>query len=69
MGDFGEHDRLVNEQARLGDFRPIMTHSVEEAAGVVVFHGQLLSVFKTVDLIATKMLEELDPLVHPDVRE
>lgn len=58
--DFVEYDRLLAEQEALGEFRPVMTHSFEENAPVVVFHGQLLSDFLTIDELGQKMLEELN---------
>lgn len=67
--DFKEYDRLENQQTQLGNFRPIMTHSFEENADVIMFHGQLLCDFLTVDLVARKMLEELDLLEPPDAKE
>lgn len=58
--DFAEHERLSVEQMALAEFRPWMTHSYEEEARPVVFHGQMLSDFNTIEELGRKMLEELD---------
>jgi hypothetical protein len=40
-----------------------MTHSFNEAEGVVRFHAQILIDFLTVEEVALKMLEELRNIV------
>lgn len=58
--DFATHDRLFDEQRALGDFRPYMTHSFEENAGIVRFHPQMLADFNTIEALGARMLQELD---------
>ena len=58
--DVAEHERLSAEQKSLTAFLPVMTHSFEEEAKFVVFHGQVLSDFATIEELAQKMLEELN---------
>lgn len=58
--DFAESDRLSAEQEKLAVFNPIMTHSFEEEAKIVVFHAQLIADFNTIEELGRKMLEELD---------
>ena len=58
-GNNDEYERLRVEQTRMRFWRPIMTHSFSEGATPVVFHPTLLTYFKTVEEIATKMKEEL----------
>jgi hypothetical protein len=58
--DIQEHDRLRSEQKKLARFRPWMTHSVYEQSPMVVFHGQLLADYNTVDEFGRTMLEELN---------
>jgi hypothetical protein len=60
-GDFAECTRLKAEQEALGTFLPEMRHSFEEQSGAVSFHPQLLTDFLTIEGLAQKMLEELDP--------
>ena len=48
------------EQEKLAVFNPIMTHSFEEEAKIVVFHAQLIADFNTIEELGRKMLEELD---------
>ncbi len=60
-GDFAECKRLKAEQDALGTFLPEMRHSFEEQSGAVSFHPQLLTDFLTIEGLAQKMLEELDP--------
>jgi hypothetical protein len=57
---YDEHDRLRQEQDKLGRFRPWMTHSRFEEAPSVVFHTQMLTDYVTVDEFGRTMLEELD---------
>ena len=45
---------------KLGMFRPWMTHSFSEQARHLIFHGQLLSDYATIEEMGGKMLEELD---------
>jgi hypothetical protein len=54
-----EHDRLIEEQGRLYIFQPLMTHSFNEATGIIRFHQQILIDFLTVEELAYKMLDEL----------
>jgi hypothetical protein len=53
-----EHSRLIDEQAELYIFQPLMTHSFNEAEGIVRFHVQSLIDFVTVEELALKMLVE-----------
>jgi hypothetical protein len=59
-GNHEEHDRLRNDQAKLGEFRPWMTNSLYEQAPTIVFHGQLLSDYATICELGSKMFEELE---------
>jgi hypothetical protein len=57
-------DHITYKQARdaqkkLGDFRPVITHSFYEQSGTVYFHFQLLSDWLTIEELGLK-LEELD---------
>jgi hypothetical protein len=54
-----EYERLAAEQAKLLFFYPMMTHSLQETAGVVYFHPQAIADFGVVEEIALKMLTEL----------
>jgi hypothetical protein len=58
--DTAAYDRLQSEQARLGRFRPWMTHSLYEQSPSIVFHSQLLADYVTVDEFGRTMLAELD---------
>lgn len=58
--NFEEYDRLSAEQDALGEFMPVMTHSFQEGAKLVVVHPQLLADFNTIEELGRKMLEELD---------
>jgi hypothetical protein len=58
-GDSKENDRLREYQQSLGQFRPWMTHSPTEQAPTIIFHGQLLSDYATIDELGWKILEEL----------
>lgn len=60
-GDFAECNRLKAEQNALGTFLPEIRRSFEEQSGAVRFHPQLLTDFLTIEALAQKMLEELDP--------
>lgn len=57
--DFGEYDRLLNEQMQLGTFMPWMQHSFEERAKPVAFHPQILSDFLGLAELGEKLLNEL----------
>jgi hypothetical protein len=57
--DASEHQRLKEEQLKLGAFQPVMLHTLQNDKGAVGFHFQLLADFATVETIAHKMLEEL----------
>lgn len=59
--DFEEHERLSAEQMTLARFIPCVTHSFEEKVTPVFFHCQMLADFKTIEVLAQKMLTELDP--------
>ncbi|MBI3452141.1 MAG: hypothetical protein HY057_04785 [Rhodospirillales bacterium] len=59
QSDFTEYHRLLDEQMALGKFTPIMTHSFEEQAELIVFHAQLLTDFNTVHGLGNKFLQEL----------
>jgi hypothetical protein len=59
--DVTEYERLSAEQKALATFVPLMMHSFEEKAKPVVFHSQMLIDFVTVEELAKKILEELDP--------
>ncbi|MGB6176678.1 MAG: hypothetical protein WBF43_10170 [Methylocella sp.] len=59
--DFEEHERLSAEQMTLARFIPCVTHSFEEKVTPVFFHGQMLADFKTIEVLAQKILAELDP--------
>ena len=52
---------LRTQQRALQFFRPWMVHSYSEESPVIVIHPQLLADFKTVEDIARRMLDELDP--------
>jgi hypothetical protein len=51
-----EYERLAAEQAKLFFFYPMMTHSLQETAGVVHFHPQVIADFGVVEEIALRML-------------
>jgi hypothetical protein len=59
-GDHVTCDHLRDEQAKLGEFRPWMTHSVYEQSPTIVFHYQLLTDFGTIDELSLKLLTELE---------
>jgi hypothetical protein len=59
-GDHKEYDRLLDEQKKLGEFRPWMTHSLYEQSPTIKFHGQVLTDYVTIDELAWKMFEELE---------
>jgi hypothetical protein len=52
---------LRTEQRALQFFRPWIGHSFAEQSRFIVIHPQMLTDFKTVEEIALRMLEELDP--------
>ena len=54
-----EYERLAAEQAKLFFFYPMMTHSLQETAGVVYFHPQVIADFGVVEEIALRMLGAL----------
>jgi hypothetical protein len=54
-----EYERLAAEQAKLFFFYPMMTHSLQETAGLVYFHPQVLADFGVVEEIALRMLAAL----------
>jgi hypothetical protein len=58
--DFARYDRARDDQKKLGEFRPWMTHSFHEQSPHIIFHGQLLSDYSTIDEFGWKMLEELN---------
>jgi hypothetical protein len=55
----GEYERLGAEEAKLFFFYPMMTHSLQETAGVVYFHGQVIADFDVINEIALRMLAAL----------
>lgn len=59
-GDLNAEVRLKAEQMALARFQPIMTHSLTAAAGIVVFHPQLLADFATINELASEFLQELN---------
>ena len=59
-GDHITHDRLRDDQKKLSEFRPWMTHSHYEQSPGIVFHYQLLSDYSTIDELALKLLDELE---------
>jgi len=56
-GDHDECDRVREQQRPLTFFKPLMTHSYEEKAPIVVFHSQLLIDLMTVSEIANRLLD------------
>jgi hypothetical protein len=54
-----EYERLAAEQAKLFFFYPMMTHSLQETAGVVYFHPQIIEDFGVVEEIALQILRAL----------
>lgn len=58
--DLDEHDRLDKEQMKLCVFQPFMTHSWDEQAPILYFHGQMLADYATVIEMGDWMLKELD---------
>jgi hypothetical protein len=59
-GDHITHDQLRDDQKKLSEFRPWMTHSPYEQSPTIVFHYQLLSDYATIDELALKLLDELE---------
>ncbi len=57
--DLESYERLKAEQVSLTRFQPVMTHSLDQGAKVVVFHVQLLSDFVTIEEIGEVVLDEL----------
>jgi hypothetical protein len=57
--DFAEYDRLDAAQKKLGAFRPWMAQSLAEMPPVS-FHPQMIADFRSVEEIASKMLDEFD---------
>jgi hypothetical protein len=58
--DREEYQRFEARRKALAAFTPIMTHSFEDKAKVINFHGQLLIDFFTIEELADKMLGELN---------
>jgi len=58
--DMDEHDRLDAEQVKLVIFRPWMTHSFSEVAPTVIFHGQIIQDFQTLEALAWKAIGDLE---------
>jgi hypothetical protein len=58
--DFATYDRARNDQKKLADFRPVITHSYYEHSGFAYFHFQLLCDWLTIEEMGLKVLEELD---------
>src|SRR5262249_27157310 len=59
-GDFATYERARDDQMRLAEFRPVITHSFYEQSGVVSFHHQLLCDWLTIEELGLKLLKELD---------
>lgn len=59
-GEFTKYERLEKEKALIARFGATMTHSFSEEARHIVFHAQLIADFNTAELLAKKMLGELD---------
>jgi len=60
LGDHVTYDKLRNDQKKLGEFRPWVTHSVYEQSPFAYFHFQLLCDWLTIEELGLKLLEELD---------
>ena len=54
-----EYERLAEEQVKLFFFYPMMTHSLQETAGIVYFHPQIIADFGVIEEIALKVLDAL----------
>ncbi len=61
-GDLDVYDDLFTQQASLGAFQPVMTHSFGDKAKPVLFHGQMLCDFATVIEIGEYLVEQLGTL-------
>ncbi len=59
LGQADEYESLSKEQEHLLVFQPLMTHSFNEAKGIIRFHIQILNDFSTVEEIALKVLDQL----------
>jgi hypothetical protein len=46
QGDHAAYDQLRDDQKKLGEFRPLVTHSFHEQSPFTFFHFQLLSAYK-----------------------
>jgi hypothetical protein len=57
--DSERYDRLLAQQKALGFYRPWMTHSASEKAGVIQFHSQMLADCLTIDGFGREMLTEI----------
>jgi hypothetical protein len=60
QGDHAAYDQLRDDQKKLGEFRPLVTHSFHEQSPFTFFHFQLLSDWLTIEQLGLKLLEELD---------
>jgi len=58
--DREEYQRLETEGTALAVFVPQMTHSIDENVNFIEFHPQLLTDFKTIEVLAQQMFQELD---------
>ena len=58
--DYDEIERLMDEEARIGVFNPLMMHSYGERARPMYFHSQLLCDHATVVEFATIFFDALD---------
>ena len=63
--DFQGYDLALAEQQKLGEFRPWMLHSLADQFPAIIFHGQLLSDYATIEELAERMFVELDTLGAP----
>jgi hypothetical protein len=54
QGDHAAYDRARDDQKRLGEFRPLITHSFYEQSGFVSFHQQLLCDWLTIEELGLK---------------
>jgi hypothetical protein len=57
--DTEEFDRLITEQRKLERFHPIMKHALDDNKPPVPFHFRIVNDFRTVEMIAEKVLVEL----------
>jgi hypothetical protein len=58
--DFKRWDEILNEQAKLGVFDPLMMHSFGEGARPVRFHGQMVCDLATLVELGERMVKQLE---------